>query len=146
MLGGSETCFKITLYLKMTSWEPKNILEPLNQDFYKHAIICNISKPEVGILKYHVTVCFHQHFNFKFNLADTIIIFNFGFSIKVLNPYVLGQKLDYELLLGQKRYKRDQNWSKKVLRFVDAQVLYILLICIVGTTILIVWPKMVILG
>ena len=53
MLGGSETCFRIILDPKMTSWEPKNVLDPINQDFYKHAIIRNISKLEVGILKYH---------------------------------------------------------------------------------------------
>ena len=49
MLGGSETCFEIILDPKMTFWEPKNIYEPLNKDFYKHPIIINILNLEASL-------------------------------------------------------------------------------------------------
>ena len=40
--GGSETCFRISLDPKMTSWKQKEVYVPLNQDFYKHTIFTTI--------------------------------------------------------------------------------------------------------
>ena len=53
MLGDSETFFRISQDPKVTAWEEKEVLKPLNQDFhkhFKHTIQINICKLKVGIL------------------------------------------------------------------------------------------------
>ena len=56
MLGGYETCFRISLDPKMPTWEQKEVQKPLNQDFCKHAIQIDICKLKVGTLKQYIMV------------------------------------------------------------------------------------------